>query len=78
VRNHWTDRQILNASSTAYLITSVLAKFNAAYDLLVDQIGGNTIRLRIMPRSEDLFTEEQPPWSISLHCSLFLGILLAL
>jgi len=63
---------------TTYLITPVLAEFDTANDLLIDEVGSDSVRLRIMPRSKDLFTEEEPPGSIPFHCSLFLGILLTL
>lgn len=63
---------------TAHLITSVLAKFNTTNNLLVDKVGSDSIRLGIMPRSKDLFTEEEPPGSVPFHCSLLLGILFAL
>lgn len=60
------------------LVTPVLPKLHPSDNLLVNQIGGHVVLTWIVPRSEDLLPEEEPPWRIALLCSLLLGILLTL
>lgn len=61
-----------------YLVTPVLPKLNPSHDLLVNEIGGHIILARVVPRSEDLLPEEEPPRCIALLRPLFFGVLLAL
>ena len=58
--------------------TAVLAEFDASNHLLVDQIRGHVVVLRIVPRREDLFSKEQSPRGDLLQGALLLGVLFAL
>jgi len=66
------------SNQATHLIASVLAKFNATNNLLIDEVRSDPIHLGIMPRSKYLFAEEEPPGCVAFHCSLLLGILLTL
>ena len=61
-----------------YLVTSVFSKLNSSHDLLVNEISGNSVFTRLVPRSEDFFAEKQPPGGVPLLGSLLLGVLFAL
>lgn len=61
-----------------YLVTPVLPKLHPSHDLLVNEIGGHIVLVRVVPRSEDLLPEEEPPWRVALLRSLLFGVLLAL
>ena len=61
-----------------YLVASVLSKLDASYDLLVNEIGCDSVLTRLVPWSEDFFAEEQPPGCVPLLGTLLLGVLLAL
>lgn len=61
-----------------YLVTTVLSELDTANDLLIDEISGDAINARIMPRSKDFLPKEEPPWSIALGRALLLSILLTL
>jgi len=58
-----------NINQCTYLVTSVFAKLDAAHHLLVDEVGGCRVLRRVVPRREDLLTEEQAPWRVPLLCS---------
>jgi len=55
-----------NINQCTYLVTSVFAKLDAAHHLLVDEVGGRRVLRRVVPRREDLLTEEQSPWGVPL------------
>lgn len=63
---------------TAHPVTAVFSELDAADDLLVDEVGGHLVVGGLVPRSEDLLAEEEPPGGVSLLRSLFLRVLLAL
>jgi len=69
---------LIESSDGAHLIAAVLAEFHTADNLLVDEIGGDSVRLGVVPRREDFLAEEQTPGGVPLHRSLLLGVLLAL
>lgn len=60
------------------LVTSVFPKLHPSDNLLVNEIGGHVVLTWVVPRSEDLLPEEEPPRCVALLCSLLLGILLTL
>lgn len=61
-----------------YPITAVFSKFDTPDDLLVYKVGGDVVIRGTVPWCEYLLPEEQPPGSVPLLGSLFLGILLTL
>lgn len=61
-----------------YLLTSVLPKLDSSHHLLVDEVGGHVVLRGVVPGCEDLFSKEEPPWSVALLCTLLLGVLLTL
>lgn len=71
----WTR---LGAAEVTHLVTSVLPKIHPSHDLLVDEIGGHVVLTGVVPGSEDLLPEEEPPRRVALLRSLLLGILLTL
>lgn len=73
-----TCRTRLGAAEVTHLVTPVLPKLHPSHDLLVDEIGGHVVLAGVVPGSEDLLPEEEPPRRIPLLCSLLLGVLLAL
>lgn len=64
--------------SPTHPVAAVLSKLDSANDLLVDKVGGHLVVGGLVPRREDLFSEEEPPGRVPLLGSLFLGVLLAL
>lgn len=62
----------------AHPVTAVFSKLDAPDDLLVDEVGGHLVVRGLVPRREDLLTEEEPPGGVPLLGSLFLSVLLAL
>lgn len=71
----WTR---LGAAEVTHLVTPVLPKLHPSHDLLVDEVGGHVVLTRVVPGSEDLLPEEEPPRRVALLRSLLLGVLLAL
>jgi len=65
-------------SCKTHLITSVLAKLDTTNYLLIDEVGRDSVRFRIVPWSKNFFTEKQSPGGITFHSSLLLGILFTL
>lgn len=59
-------------------ITTVFSKLDASNDLLINEVCSDSISLGIMPWCKYFLAEEQPPWCITLLCSLLLGVLLTL
>lgn len=45
---------------------------------MVNEIGGHVVLTWVVPRSEDLLPEEEPPRRVALLRSLLFGVLLAL
>ncbi len=61
-----------------YPIAAVFSELDAAHDLLVDEVAGDAVLRRVVPRREDLLPEEQPPGGVSLLRALLFSVLLAL
>jgi len=62
----------------SHLVTPVLSKLHTSHHLLINEICCHLIVGRIVPRSENLFTKEQPPRSITFGSTLLFGVLLTL
>lgn len=71
----WTR---LGAAEVTHLVTPVLPKLHSSHNLLVDEVGGHVVLAGVVPGSEDLLPEEEPPRRVALLRSLLLGVLLAL
>lgn len=61
-----------------HLITTIFSKLDSSDHLLVDKICAYLIHCRIVPRREDLFPKEQPPWCVHLLSSVLFSVLFTL
>lgn len=59
-------------------VAPILAELDAADDLLVDEVGGDRVVGRLVPRSEDLFAEKEAPRGVALLGALLFRVLLTL
>ena len=61
-----------------HLVAAIFAELDAAHHLLVDEVSRDLVLRRIVPRSEDLLAEEQPPGGVAFVRTLLLRVLFAL
>lgn len=61
-----------------HLLSLVLSKLESMNDLFVDEASADIVLCAVVPRSEDLFTEEEAPGSVLLLPSSPLDLLLTL
>lgn len=60
-----------------YLVIYVCSKRIFSDCLLINEVDGSLIFLRVVPGEKHFFSEEKPPWNIFFY-SLFLSVLLTL
>lgn len=61
-----------------HLLTAILSELDPSHHLLIDEVSPHRVIGRVVPRSKNLFPEEESPRSVPLLGPQFLGILLTL
>ena len=67
----------VTARRISHVVKSIIVVANVVDDLSIDEVGGDLVKVRVVPRREQLLAVEQPPRRRRLESSLATYQLLA-